>query len=65
VFRAIEAGDPDAAAAAMALHIDNIIRDVRTYWKDHMRELAGEKVSPDSKPEPGGAIHEHGPPDQM
>ncbi|HPD96821.1 MAG TPA: FCD domain-containing protein [Synergistales bacterium] len=40
VFRAIEAGDPDAAAAAMALHIDNIIRDVRTYWKDHMRELA-------------------------
>ncbi|MDO9507875.1 MAG: FCD domain-containing protein [Thermovirgaceae bacterium] len=41
VFEAIAAGDPEAAAASMASHIDNIIRDVRTYWKEHMRDLSG------------------------
>jgi len=54
VFRSIEAGDPEAAAASMALHIDNIIRDVRTYWKDHMRELTVEKANPRGSTEPGG-----------
>jgi GntR family L-lactate dehydrogenase operon transcriptional regulator len=39
VFQAIAAGDPDAAAAAMARHMDNIIRDVSKYWKDHVKEL--------------------------
>jgi hypothetical protein len=28
-----------AAAAAMARHMDNIIRDVSKYWKDHVKEL--------------------------
>ncbi len=41
VFEAIAAGDPEAAAAAMTRHIDNIIRDVRTYWKERMRDLSG------------------------
>lgn len=39
VFDAIREGDPDAAAAAMTIHINNIIRDVKTYWKDHMKDL--------------------------
>lgn len=41
VFEAIAAGDPEAASAAMTLHIDNIIRDVRIYWKEHMKDLSG------------------------
>jgi len=40
VFEAISAGDPEAAASAMTLHIDNIIRDVSTYWKEHMKDLS-------------------------
>ncbi len=44
VFEAIAAGDPEKAAAAMTSHIDNIIRDVRTYWKGHMRNLSGKVV---------------------
>lgn len=40
VFDAIAAGDPEAAAEAMTRHIDNIIRDVRTYWKDRMKDLS-------------------------
>jgi len=40
VFDAIAAGDPEVAAAAMTRHIDNIIRDVRAYWKDRMRDLS-------------------------
>ncbi|MFA5621689.1 MAG: FCD domain-containing protein [Thermovirgaceae bacterium] len=41
IFDAIAAGDPSAAEAAMTRHIDNIIRDVRTYWKDHVKDLPG------------------------
>ena len=39
VYEAIAAGDPQAAEAAMTRHIDNVIRDVSTYWKDHVRDL--------------------------
>jgi GntR family L-lactate dehydrogenase operon transcriptional regulator len=39
VYDAIAEGDPEVASAAMTRHIDNVIRDVRTYWKDHVRSL--------------------------
>jgi DNA-binding GntR family transcriptional regulator len=39
VYEAIVDGDPEAASAAMTRHIDNVIKDVRTYWKDHVRSL--------------------------
>ncbi|MEA3507639.1 MAG: FCD domain-containing protein [Synergistota bacterium] len=41
VFSALAAGDGPQAAAAMTAHINNIIRDVKTYWTSHVRDISG------------------------
>jgi len=63
VYEAIAAGDPAAAEAAMTRHIDNIIRDVSTYWKDHVRDLPAGLGSRKVRNRPKGPPVRHSPGD--